>query len=439
MICFVFKPKRRRKGELVEARLYSGKIRLDGDECASVVPLRTTDRQVAVKRLHDEIRRRQREAEGLAVPRADSETLSQPFKEHLESFLRDLRANGRAPLTLVRYSTVIPRVLRDVGWQTLRDADAQSFTEWRARQELRPKTLNDYLGALNALLNWLVKQRRIAANPLQSVEKVALVRDVSYRRAFTVDEARRLLAAAPASRGIVHLTVLYTGLRGAELRGLRWSDVQLEGPAPHVLVRASISKNRRATCLPLRPELVEALLRFRGQTWSADAPVFPSVPRTRAMYRDLAKAGIPLADSNGRRVDFHALRHTFGTYLSASGVPPRHAMELMRHSDLKLTMKVYTDAELLPLSQGVDLLPTFSLATSANDTQRDTQKLGGRGHLGSEAVATGQTTRIAEAIESVAIRREKTHRVDSVRYVKMERAKRFELSTSTLARWCSTN
>jgi integrase len=43
-------------------------------------------------------------------------------------------------------------------------------------------------------------------------------------------------------------------------------------------------------------------------------------------------------------VDLHAMRTTFGTLLSASGVSPCVAMELMRHNDLKLTMKVYTDA-----------------------------------------------------------------------------------------------
>lgn len=54
---------------------------------------------------------------------------------------------------------------------------------------------------------------------------------------------------------------------------------------------------------------------FRGQ-----------VPRVPTFKRDLTAAGIPFEDERGRRVDLHALRTTFGTLLSASGVSPRVAM-----------------------------------------------------------------------------------------------------------------
>jgi integrase len=63
----------------------------------------------------------------------------------------------------------------------------------------------------------------------------------------------------------------------------------------------------------------------------------------------------------GRRVDLHALRKTFGTLLAASGVSPQVAMELMRHSDMKLTMGVYTDAAQLPIAQETARLPSFQL------------------------------------------------------------------------------
>ncbi|MCD8139849.1 MAG: hypothetical protein LUE17_08745 [Planctomycetaceae bacterium] len=36
---------------------------------------------------------------------------------------------------------------------------------------------------------------------------------------------------------------------------------------------------------------------------------------------DLEAAGIAQADDAGRVIDFHALRHTFGTMLCQSGVP----------------------------------------------------------------------------------------------------------------------
>ncbi len=444
MICFVFRPRRRRRGQLVEARLYSGKIRLDGETGEpDTVRLKTTDRQVALKRLHDEVRQRQREAEGLAVPRAEVQALTSPFSGHLEAFLADLRAKGRSKLTVTKYSQVIPRTCEALGWRTLRDVSADSFIRWRANQRprLHPKTLNDRLGALNALLNWLVRQRLLPVNRLQTVEKAAVIRDVSYRRALEPGEFRRLLEKAPPERAIIYLFAVYTGLRSRELKGLRWSDVDLDSPSPNLLVRASISKTPRTTCLPLRAELAKALRAYRPANWTPEMPVFPSVPRACVMHLDLAEAGIPKLDREGRRVDMHALRHTYCTYLAACGVTPQATKELMRHRDLKTTMSVYTHPELLPLAQGVALLPSFSLnaGDAPKDTQRGTQKSASSGHEQSEAVATSQTSSTSQVIEAVVVGYEKTPGVATGRFAEMERAKRFELSTSTLARWCSTN
>jgi integrase len=52
-----------------------------------------------------------------------------------------------------------------------------------------------------------------------------------------------------------------------------------------------------------------------------------------------------------------ALRVTFGTSLILSGAHPRVAQELMRHSDVRLTMKFYTDASKLPLAEAMAALP----------------------------------------------------------------------------------
>jgi integrase len=57
------------------------------------------------------------------------------------------------------------------------------------------------------------------------------------------------------------------------------------------------------------------------------------------------------------------LRTTFGTELAKSRLPVQVAMELLRHSDVKLTTKIYTDAGMLPIWDAVEALPMF------NDTQ----------------------------------------------------------------------
>jgi len=81
-----------------------------------------------------------------------------------------------------------------------------------------------------------------------------------------------------------------------------------------------------------------------------EALVFPEgVPPMKAIRADFKAAGIPLVDERGYRVDFHALRMTYITRLQRAGVSPRETMELARHSDMRLTMRTYTDAAALPL------------------------------------------------------------------------------------------
>jgi integrase len=73
----------------------------------------------------------------------------------------------------------------------------------------------------------------------------------------------------------------------------------------------------------------------------------------------LKRAGITYVDASGRFADFHALRKTFGANLLKSNVAPRVAMELMRHSDMRLTAKIYTDAMQLPTAAAIQSLPSF--------------------------------------------------------------------------------
>jgi len=76
---------------------------------------------------------------------------------------------------------------------------------------------------------------------------------------------------------------------------------------------------------------------------------------------DLADAGIPYVDSAARYADFHCLRRTTGSLLAASGVHPKVAQSIMRHSDINLTMSCYTHTLRGQESEAVKSLPDLSL------------------------------------------------------------------------------
>jgi integrase len=438
MINFLFQPKR--VGD--KSRLWSARVRLDGWLKSRTFPLHVTDKRVAQQKLTKLVEELEREAAGIGAPRIEREAAQTPLLTHLQAFLSECESTGRSRNTLHKYSHSLPKLFGRCRWVTLRDVTEDSFTAWREKSGLSPKTLNDCLSNTGAFLNWMKRRRLIVANPLEHVRKVSNDSPGNFRRALSVDEINRLLKVAPTHRATVYQTILYTGLRRQEINGLRWVDFDFTVTPTRLKVPSSISKNRKESVHFLRPELTETLKAFRPDGVKPAAWAFRGkVPRVPTFKRDLAAAGIPFEDERGRRVDLHALRTTFGTLLSASGVSPRVAMELMRHSDLKLTMKVYTDASQLPLITEAARLPSFTLPwnNSKEHSQLHSHEAVVLGSEESPGVVTSRSVTSAQASEDVAFRHEKTAGVASSGFHKMERAKRLELSTSTLARWCSTN
>jgi len=87
----------------------------------------------------------------------------------------------------------------------------------------------------------------------------------------------------------------------------------------------------------------------------------PSKDRlAKVLKADLADAGIPYVDDSGRYADFHSLRHTTGSLLAASGVHPKVAQSIMRHSDINLTLGRYSHVFKGQESDAVAGLPDLS-------------------------------------------------------------------------------
>ncbi|MEY2486184.1 MAG: hypothetical protein QOH39_1832 [Verrucomicrobiota bacterium] len=373
MINEVFRPSRWKDEKRVVSRLYRGKYRLDPREPIKNVALHTDDKQVAQQRLAKIIRIEQHEREGLIPHKHQREAAQRSLTAHVEDFVAERRAVRCNEKYVRELGKKLLRLIAECSWQTFTDVTEASFCAWRAKEQKSPKTLNEYLIALSGFMNWL--EPRIGANPVQRVEKVQ-TSGTPYRtrRAFTEDELQRLILAGEV-RGIAYLVAARTGIRRGELQQIEWRDIHLDAAQPFVLVRASVSKNHREAMQPLPPDAWTALLSLR--TTCAAQPyerVFAGlIPRMEQFRKDLKTAGIPYEDARGEHADFHALRKTFGTMLTLAGVGQRTVMELMRHSDMRLTAKTYTDANMLPVSDAMASLMRF--ADKQNDSQIDSQNL----------------------------------------------------------------
>lgn len=367
MIRFVFRPKRKVRGKNKTARLYSGRYRIEGDVRMTEVPLKTTDKQVAEKFLDELVREKEKERAGILPPKKLRDSAVQQMGKHLTDFLNNLRAIGRDEDYVKNLRYRIDILLRECGWVYPANVSPDSFEAWRAeRAEASSTTKNQYLDSVNAMLNWMVANGRIVHNPLSVVEKVEF-EPVRVRRAFRDEEIRRLLNVAGESR-IGYLLAVHTGLRRGELKALLWRHVKnLYGNNPTLLLDGRFTKNREDADIPLHPEIVKELRALKP----ADAKpsdfvlIGRMLPSIWMMKVHLKKAGIEY-EKNGRRADFHSLRHTLATNLASRNVPPRVAMKILRHSDIRLTMNHYTDETCLPVAEAIQSLPSFGGTEAGN-------------------------------------------------------------------------
>ena len=389
MIRTLYKPKRRKNGKLVVSRLYSAKIRIDGERQILNVPLHVSDKQVAEEKLRKLVQEREKELHGLSPAKGMRDAANELLSKHLKDFIADLEAKGRNEQYIAEFENRVTLLIAECGWQLPKDVSPDSFVKWRSENKKAAKTLNEYLASVKSFFNWMTKQGRISVNPMLVVQKVETRgREVRRRRAYTDNEIQALLKVAGKQR-VVYLMAVLTGIRHGELKALCWGDINLSAEKPSVTVRASISKNHRQACLPLHPVLVSGLAALQPAKATAGDFVFGKlVPRSSVFNVHLTAAGIPKVDSQGRVADFHSLRHTFCTILHRAGVPQREAMELMRHNDPRLTATTYADASLFSLRGAVEKLSFSSM--SGDDTQIDTQKSGPEGLLVSSAVTVDE-------------------------------------------------
>jgi integrase len=216
MIAFLFRPSRGGK----KSKLWSAKVRLDEWAKVRVFPLHVTDKRVAQHKLEEIVQEHERESVGIVAPRAMRTAAQKPLVDHLNAFLADVVAKQRSTNTEKAYRRALGKLFQRCGWRYLREITPRSFVQWRSLGEVSPKYANDLLGYMFSLLNWLVRQNQLLANPLREVEKITIKAGRGHRRALSAEEIQRLLAVVPPHRATVYLMAIYTGLRRRELNGL---------------------------------------------------------------------------------------------------------------------------------------------------------------------------------------------------------------------------
>lgn len=182
----------------------------------------------------------------------------------------------------------------------------------------------------------------------------------------------------------------WTGFRKGEVGSLTLRSFQLEDDPPTATVAACYSKRKRRDTQILHPEVVRLLKEWLAMKQGLEQPdlLFPvsgKVPggkerkTHKMMQRDLEAARktwieegkteaemdarektdfLKYCDDNGLFADFHSNRHLFITSLERANLSPKMAQTLARHSDIRLTLGVYTHVGLHDQTAAIQSLPS---------------------------------------------------------------------------------
>jgi integrase len=295
-----------------------------------------------------------------------------------------LKARGRKPRYIQQAVGQVRRIADECKWVCWSDISASRLDTWLneladGEDAAADRTANGYLTAVKAFCRWMVKDRRASETPLAHLEK----RDEtpSYERgAFTVDEMRRLLGAASVGsdcqgmtgteRALLYRLAAETGFRANEIRQMTVSRFELDTDRPTATATKWTTKGWKARTVRLRLDTsAELRTQFTGKLPTALAfPTMPDSTHTAEMIRfDMARAvpPIPETDASDRVRHFHSLRHTTGSFFNAAGVNPKVAQNILGHSNINLTMGIYTHTYRDDEAAAVMAIPDLSSPTNA--------------------------------------------------------------------------
>jgi integrase len=256
------------------------------------------------------------------------------------------------PSTLRGYERSLTlRVLPELGHNRLSDLrrlDVQDFADKLLADGLDPSTILNTLDPLRAIYRRALQREQVGVNPTIGLELAKP--NGSRDRIASPQEALALLNALPDEDRTLWATALYAGLRRGELRGLRWSDVNLPSRELRVErswddVEGAIDGKSDAAerTVPiigaLAPELAAHKLRTARD---ADALVFgvtAELPFEPSTVRRRARAAW---DGAGLEpIGLHECRHTFASMLIAAGVNAKAITEAMGHATITMTFDRY--------------------------------------------------------------------------------------------------
>jgi integrase len=286
-----------------------------------------------------------------------------------------------ATTTWNKYGKVAEQLFASLGGKA--DADmaairADEITEFRnsEAQRVSKSTANHALKIVRVFFAAAERDGVVTQNVARLVRKERDAKADSARRAFTVQELRRILAKCDDEWRSMVVFGLYTGARLGDVASMTWQAVDMDSGTINYVSR----KTGRNVSIPIAKPLQDHI----GTLAASDNPREAIHPRAAKVLAKngtvgtlsnqfaaiLADAGLVAPRTHeakeggpgrhGRRarseISFHALRHTSVSLLKNAGVGEAIARDIVGHESAAVS-RLYTHIEDEPKRKALSKLP----------------------------------------------------------------------------------
>lgn len=357
------------------------------------------------KSIYGKTRKEVQEKLKIALREQQQGTLVTAPQQKLEQFLRDWLENTQKhsvrPRTYERYEEIVRlHIIPVLGHhyvQKLTVQQVEAFYAKKIKEGYKPVTVASFHNVLHKALDTAVRWNLITRNVCDLVESPHA--EEYEIQPLSLEQIRKLLAAAVVRGYPIEALVtlaLATGMRRGELLGLKWQDIDFATSTLHVrrimsrvpsklkteerkgYVEANTKTKKSRRSIMVASFALIALQRHReyqkevkqkaGRLWQENDLVFCTSIGTplnpdrdvRLRFKALLKeAGLP-------DIRFHDMRHSAATLLLAMGIHPKIAQEILGHSNIAMTMNVYS--HVLPTMQQ-EAIDKLNEVVERKDTQ----------------------------------------------------------------------
>ncbi len=308
---------------------------------------------------------------------ADPSTLT--VEQYLDQWLRDCRADIKES-THHSYEVAVRRMLPHIGGvklQALATAQIRKAMTTLRDSGLSPKTIRNTHIVLRRALGQALNDRLIGRNPMAGLQPPSMER--REHDVWTPEQIRAFLDSIAGTRLYAPVVLAaVSGMRRAELLGLRWRDLDLDAGVLTIVQTRTAVRGKPVTTppktdssrrsLPIDAGTVAVMRTHRaeqarerlaaGELWddSHDLVFRDEIGRgvnpdafTRRFTRAVEASDLP-------KIRLHDLRHSWATNAFVSGAAAKTVSTQLGHSGISITLDTYTSVPAQTARDAVDVV-----------------------------------------------------------------------------------